>query len=812
MPGYKDTQARQAERGDETNPTLACVIPQSDNYISSKQFAKKYGLELRKMQHACRAKALIADLRGVPNPERGGRIDNRWFILDIPPNDHPKWKAYIERMKKKYADSKRTGISGYKSLKEAAPELLRRFNEARLQLAQSDFSTQELARMLKLHTPTIYRWVEAGEEGFGRLPKIQFPEDKMEKYGRVDSFFRQEDVIRFLKGELADPTQRFKTISDMVADTTIDEIAARHGYFIFEKARTYEKSYEGFMAWAEDNVLRFDKATDKWIPFRAIEMQRKFYRKVFELNKDGTFKNRFIRICRPRGDMKSFDAIIIFLFRFFNLRRQKILLAANSKDQSDYSLYDEAKDIILNSPNLYSTPGLEVREKETRIMSGRREIYSRIQSIASKQGSLSNADCIVFSEIHKLQDQSFIVELEGSIRQVKDAMSIIESTVSRIGTYYHRQFEAYNKGESKVMYFQHYADTHYNPNMTQEELDHYKVSFFPEEYDMYFRNRWGDAGQGLFSTAQIENMNIVGIDGAYGRSAEISEAVAEIIELRQKLGQLGGTAYAGPLQKRIREISARFLRTDTLYKLPADERALDKLRQAFQTDFIIGMGLDRAEQMVAKSDRTALVTVARGILTFDLSIFFLLDVYLPDDPSMRNITTRIMDNAQKFGWIDHIDVEKSQGMDIEAWCNENGISANLVTASYEHQKEMFTELYTAMAGGMLKCPEVPAWVNDKGVLSHELPPPGVDDILRMELTHFIHAAKVEGVKAGYFGSPFKRKTGRTKAGEAKDDTVFATAHAMYASKRGDIPASVVNTVFSGAQINTDVVGDYSVRG
>lgn len=762
------------------------------------------------MQHACRAKALISELREVPDPAHGKLAEKRWFIRDIPPNDHPGWKENIVRMQKKYASMKLKGISGFKSFKDAVPELLRRFNEARMDMEQSDFSTTELARMLRIQTVTIYRWVEVGEEGFGKLPKIQFPEDKMEKYGRVDSFFRQEDVIRFFKGQLADPTQKFKTVSDMVADTTIDEIASKHGYFVFDEAKVYPKRYEGFIQWAEDKVKRFDKATDKWIPFRAIEMQRNFYREVFVLNADGTFKNRFIRICRPRGDFKSFDAIIIFLFRFFNMRRQKILLAANSKDQSDYSLYDEAKDIILNSPDLYNTPGLEVRDKETRIMSGRREIFSRIQSIASKQGSLSNADCIVFSEIHKLQDQAFIVELEGSIRQVKDAMSIIESTVSRIGTYYHRQFEAYNKGESPVMYFQHYSDKHYNPNMTKEELDHYRVSFFPEEYDMFFRNRWGDAGQGLFSAAQIENTNIVGMNNSYGNSEAISSAVVDIIDLQLKLGQLQGTPYAAGIENRISAVRAGFMRPDGIYKLPADENTLDKLRQIYQTDFIIGIGLDRAEQIVAKSDRTALVTVARGILTFDVSIFFILDIYLPDDPNMRNITTRILENAQMFGWIDHVDIEKSQGMDIEGWCNENGISANLVTASYEHQKEMFTELYTAMMGGYLKCPAVPAWVDDKGVLFHELPPQGVQDILRTEMSFFIHAAKVEGSRAGYFGSPFKRRTGRTKAGEAKDDVTFALAHAMFASKRGDIPASATNSIFSGATINTDVIGDYRV--
>jgi hypothetical protein len=801
--GILAKKIRQQERGDESNPSLACLHPQPDNYISAKQYVKKYGLELAKVRNACNKGVMISSKREVKDFGHN-RMVLRWFVLDIPPKDHPGFEEYTNRQIRRPRPMK------VEELADGA--LLKRFNEARLNCDQSDFSQREVAEMCGVGTATVKGWGDAGVEGWGKLPKIIFTDDKeiMDDAGIVETFYRQEDILRFLRGELKDPNKKFKTISDKVQKTNADLIAAKHGYYVPSLVKRYPMNYEGFILWAEDNVCRYDKSKDRWIPFRAIEMQRECYKEVWKLKPDGRLKHRFIRLCRPRGEMKSFDAIIIALFRFFNMQREKILFAANSKDQSDYSLYDETKDIVLNSPKLAETPGLEVREKEIRIMSGKREIFSRIQSIATKQGSLSNATCIVFSEIHKLQDQSFIVELEGSIRLVPNAMSIIESTVSRIGTYYHRQYEVSLTDKDPLLYFQYYCDKNYNPNMTQEELDHYRLAFFPEEFEMYFINRWGDAGSGLFSMTQIKEMGYIGLDGRVNVDSEaIKPLVKELIEVEARYGQLEGQTDTRELETKLNALRQRLYPVDKLYNLPATRVDIEKLISIFGEDYAIGIGLDRAEQLVARADRSAMGTIGKWYINADEWIAFLLDLYLPKDSSLGLFTDRILRNTEEFGFISQIEVEKSQGLDLVNWCNDNNYPATLSVASYEHQYEIFLEFWKRLKLGLFKAPTVPLWVDDKGVVHSETPPFGKKDILRWEMDHFIHEVKSTGGKAGYFGSEFKRKTGRTKPGEAKDDTIYGIGHGVFAANIGELSALMMGkSEFSGAYINTELMGNY----
>jgi hypothetical protein len=757
---------------------------------------------------------LVAEKRKVPHENNKNYKIPRWFILDIPPDDHPGWKAF---KKKRIKRIKRTGETFERDFPKWAKIFLDRFNKARIETEAATFTQIQIARMLKTRPNVIAKWAEIGVKGYGRLPRLKLAPDKRNKKMAIKGnasffYYHQKDVIRFLKGELKDPKKKFASFDDATTDNEMEEIAERHGYYVHDPNKVYPMTFDGFLRWATENVMREDKAQKKWIPFRPIGIQIECYQRVWKLAEVGKLKHRFIRLCRPRGDFKSFDAILIFLFRFFNMPREKILLAANSKDQSDYALYDEAKDIVLNSPKLMATPGLDVGEDEMKLRTGKREVFSRIKSIASKQGSLSNATCIVFSEIHKLRDQSFIVELEGSIRQVANAMSIIESTVSREGTYYHRQYKISLEGKDPLLYFQYYCDKHYNPNMTPEELKHYEHSFFPEEYDMYFRNRWGDAGTGLFSTAKIMEVGILGIDGKIGPSEELTKTIKEYIELEHKLSQLKGATDTTDIERKMVQLKKRFIPVDSLYQLPAEHGVLDKIKDYYRNikieDFFVGMGIDRAEQLSARSDRTFQFTVAKAYIDSERWICFIVDVFYPQENKKKVLMDRLRENEEKIGSYAEIHFEKSQCLDIHDECEEEGYPSVLQSASYEHQHEMFLELYKLMKDGLLKCPTVPLWHDENDVVYETLPPDGIQDILREELSVFEHTPKTMGKKAGWFGSPFKKTTGRTKKGETKDDSIFALGHAVAAANSGETPASSQKLAFAGAVINKDVIGDY----
>jgi hypothetical protein len=89
------------------------------------------------------------------------------------------------------------------------------------------------------------------------------------------------------------------------------------------------------------------------------------------------------------------------------------------------------RDIILNSPNLLTVVGRRnVQEKEIRLRDGKGNIGSFIRSISSFSGIVSNVTGYTFSEMFDMTNPKFFVQLDGSIRNMPNAIGVIDSTVS----------------------------------------------------------------------------------------------------------------------------------------------------------------------------------------------------------------------------------------------------------------------------------------------------------------------------------------------------------------------------------------------
>ena len=258
----------------------------------------------------------------------------------------------------------------------------------------------------------------------------------------------------------------------------------------------------------------------------------------------------------------------------------------------------------------------------------------------------------------------------------------------------------------------------------------------------------------------------------------------------------------------IRLIQNRMKLFDDIVSMPVTTEEFDKLRQLYDCDFIVGIGIDRAKQLTKRSDRTAVATIAKGILGEDKKIYILLDLYLPSEPKLINLTGRIIENAQRYGWIDKIHIEEYQGQDLHGWCIDNGFVAELSSASFRHQEEIFSELSMAVDGGYFKCRDLHIWQDDQGNLHYSQAPDGKFNIMLEEMSVFEYELPAYGKKSGYFGSPYKRATHKTKIGEPRDDTVYAVAHAVMAANTGEIPASTKEAAFSEVLINRDTIGSY----
>ncbi len=752
-----------------------------------------------------------------------------WFIFDIPPAEHPGWSAYHTRFIKYIT---RSGKKIAKEFKRLAPIYLERFDNTRKDLDQTQFRLGELSRMVQTTTNVIRSWTLVGVKGFGKLPHIKAvdavkPLKEDSRYvslvnaGRVDYFYATKDIRRFLKGELADPKKKFRTIDDATDPTKTDvqAIAEQAGYFIYHAEKVAPLSFEGFMGWANKNIVFYDRRTRRITPFRPSPKQEEFYKNVFELKEHDILKHMFNYACRPRGDYKTFDVAVIVLFRFFNGFKERIYLITNSVQQTTHLVYREAYDIIRISPTLspmLNTPGLDISTGGIYLRSGRgiENIFSSIEIVSAEGGARSNATCIAWSEAWKFKGkETDVAELMQSIRGVDDSMFLAESTVAPKGHWFERQYDiSISNDPDPASYFQYYDGTQrQNPKITPEFLNSAKKSF-PIHFKAFFDNRWEDATLGLFPENRIIEIGVIGIDGGTGRNTELLTVIDRITALKAEIRKYDNAMDLSKQKTETKTLESRFNYIN--YEIPMGIDALEHFSRIYDCEWIIGLGLDRAKQMTDRADRTVLAAVARGILDAKKwgtdRLFLLIDLRMltREDDIMEHIN----EIAQLFGGIGvYIDLEDWNVLEIHKKCQEFGYEPEIVPVSYKHQKQIFSELYLASEEGYLKCPELKIWFDSEDKVHYGDIPIGISDILRTEMSAFEHQEGIGEVgrgSKGWFGSKYKRVTGRVIQGAPRDDTIYALAHAINASIRGDIPAMIKKMSFANAVINEDVIGDY----
>ncbi len=802
-----------------------------DRYIISTDYASKHALEVRDLAPACRKGAIIGIQRLVADPKRKNKIDNRWFILDIPPQEHPGWSKHQKNIVR--ARRKSVGKMYIENLKEHAPRLLEKFNAARVLVSHTRFKLKELADMLGVGHKVLIMWTDIGVDGFGRLPKIVITDDKRPmrkedgsyynlnneevRANRIDYYYETIDVIRFLSRDYALPgIVKRKTVDDVVAHTNADEIAAEHGYYIYDAKKVYPMTSDGFISWLTENVRIYDPETDRPIKIIPNDKQRELYKKVFEKDEKGNLKHKLICISRPRGEYKTADVCFLVLFFFLNRPKQRIfLIACNSQEQAEHLLMGEIKEIIRNSPSIKDQPWLEMLDGEINILSGKKEVYSFIKTASIKAGTLSNASIFVFTEFFDLADRRAFAKLEGSTRARANAFSVAEGIATDENHIWHEFYKAHLDGKDPKMYFQWYGDEWHNPRNTADERAHFLVTHGEAEFTKHFRNVWGGATMQTFLPEWIYEIGVYGIDNTVGPSPQLSEAIAELHQITAKLIKLEGAIDVSDLKRRKFEIISRLRFIDDLYRLPADEESIGRLQDIFGFEYYsIGVGLDRAKQMSKRSDRTALVTSMRAQIDEYRWLCFVLDVFMPDNPSLEAITSRIEENSERYGFISQIDIEEYQGRDIHDWLIGKSYQSALVPASFKHKDAIFPILYTQLKSGLFKCPTVPLFFDEKSRLYHSYPPDGVDDILRAELAAFIAIERiVEGgvaKKVGYYGSKYKMNTAsRPKLGEPNDDVVEGLAHSMHALNNEDMLSSLMrNADFAYTTPDAEAMGEY----
>ena len=609
----------------------------------------------------------------------------------------------------------------------------------------------------------------------------------------------------------------------------------------------YRDGGEGFARWVEAYVripiYLPGESIAKWTPVSAFpdtphpltgrsyktfwDNQKSVTNEALEMH-DGIFKHNLIVLCWPRGDGKTFLANLIQLWRFFVMPMQRIVLCANSKDQTDFISFDIMKGFVTNSPELLRLIGPKnIQVQEMRLRDSRGVTMSTIRSVSSFSGIMSGITAYSFTEIHEMKSPVFFDQMHGSIRNVPNAFGMIDTTVSSKDHKLYHLFEAAQAGKDKNIFFSYrcspnidYRD-YWHPYNTQEQLNSFRSTLTPVAFDRYYRNTWDSSVNKLFPPEYIQAMRYIGVDG----NIIDSHTVIELLHKRQSLidrheflsnKKIDDRELSG---RQINEIEARLWPAEKEYRMispggvpqPCSVDDLNHLSSIYDTDWAILVGIDRAApRKVRTSARTVVITLAKGLvgsrsnpnlqsLNVPDYTYIVLSLKAVDDNSLEGIKTEILQINEEYDGVDMITSEPWGIWDLVGWAEENGMILQTVNPSLNNQTAIFTGLFAVVRGCKIKCsPTGVSGFTEDDLLAEEL---GVFD--EMLVSNSNTSFGLEHLK---FGSPEKRlKNGR------QDDSVFALGHAIYGGRFlmvHDFRSREGKSFFGTFQQNSALLGKY----
>lgn len=506
---------------------------------------------------------------------------------------------------------------------------------------------------------------------------------------------------------------------------------------------------------------------------------------------DNRFIYRLIILCWMRGDGKSLLACLIQLWKYFNWTKQNIVLGANSKEQVTFVHFDIMKDIILHSPELLAVVGKKnIQDKKIILRDEDGNPSSTIRAISSFSGIVSNITGYTFSEIFDMKNSRFFVQLDGSIRNIPNALGVIDSTVSSKTHVLYQMYKSFMDGKTKTLYFSYRCSVKadhndfWNPNMDQKQLEDYKTKFPMGDFERYFQNTWESAVEKVFTDEMIEETNYIGADGEVNHG--LVKGIVKVICAQEKsmnyvMHRTQETGNVSEQMEIMRTNRARLLPIDQYFvygedrlKMP-DLLTIDKLTDVYDTNWSLLAGIDRADPLKESRQgaRTIVTLTLKGLIGsrsnpmvfqpqqgVPMYLYVLLYLAMVNDHSLEGIKNVLLTAHDELGGIDVICGERWGLWDLNPWCEDKRIAMEYVHPAYTKQKSAFAELHTAVKSGRFKAPKIPVWGYKEG------------DVLKEEFRKFNH----DLVKR-WFGSVEK-----WEKGGVQDDCMFSLAWGIYGGR------------------------------
>lgn len=571
----------------------------------------------------------------------------------------------------------------------------------------------------------------------------------------------------------------------------------------------YRNGGEGLVKWAEENVrvpIQYgDSAVEAWVylgemPDRKHPETGRSFKYFWEKQKEqlvralemhnGHFIHRLIVFNEPRGDGKSYRAVLVQTWKFFCFTKQQIVFGANSKEQTKFVHFTTASNMILNSPKLVDQLGKKnIQDKEIRMKNSRGEIVSFMKPISTMQGIVSNITGYTFSEMFKMKNTTFFTELHGSIRNIPNALGVIDTTVS---TREHKLYDLYKvwvqKKDPTLFYCYRSSKNadpkdYWHPNQTQKQLDSYKTIFDPLDFDRFFRNTWEAGDAAVISPLMIKALNVVGINGKICDGAEIISHLSKIKKAEDILEQndLNNDHSSDRLLKsRITFLKMPINYIDSIYSLEKEGvpsfcslDELKKLSNLYNTNWAIGASVDRADPLKKTNDgaRSIVTITAKGLYnsrTMDAQrildieknpLYIYIVLYIAHVPSsdIELIKEEILKGVDEYDGVDILCSERWGMWDMKSWCDSQGIIFDPIYPTYSIQRDAFREVFTVLSQGRVKCAVV------------HVPGSKGPDILREEMELFTHDTEKK-----WYGSPQKNDPMGIQ-----DDAMYSFAYSIY---------------------------------
>jgi len=602
----------------------------------------------------------------------------------------------------------------------------------------------------------------------------------------------------------------------------------------------YNFGGDGCVRWCEEfcSIPIPVKGMMQWIPIKELPKEKNILtgrspwsmwqhqahvlREALEMDATYTFKYRLVVLCWQRGESKSLLACLIQLWKFFCFPRQQIMLGANSRDQVKFVHFEIMKDIILNSPRLLKIVGnRNLMDKQIQMRDKHRNVVSMIRSISSFSGIVSNISGYTFSEMFDMKNPKFFTQLDGSIRNIPNALGVIDSTVSGKEHVLYKLYTSARSNKSKTVYFNHRCspeascDDYWNPSMTQLQIDDYKSKFPPAEFSMYFKNTWESATQKMFKWEEVHSCNYIGLNKQLGEQQQVLSLLAEYNKSVGEVEKLPDGERKISIEQGLQRKLEPLMELEDVYSIRTKSNQsrittmseLHNLSHVYDTNFAIMIGGDRADPMkanVSHGARTIFLAIAKGLPGSKSNpkkyldsleaasknfIYFVIGFRHVVMSDMKSIQLFIEECLEEYDSVETLCAERWGMWDIADWCDEKDIMFEAITAAYTLQRTGFSELYNAIVTGRFKIPPTAIAGNRQS------------DLFIEEAEMFDHDPVGK-----FYGSP--EKSNRLGV---QDDSVFAASWGIYGGRNLSVEDFIDRKnakTFGGFYKNTNLVGNY----